>query len=820
MRASSSAPRRSSSEEVETFTAGCTRARSSRRSSRCASGSRRSARSELTRLEPKLAGLPPEARARVDEITHLIVEKLLLTPTEQLKAIRDEHAGGDVYADAAQPPVRLEPTSAPQSVGGSRRSPAETRVMTPLRIGTRGSALALWQAHTVATAARGAGASRAELVDHPHRPAIGCRTAPLSEIGGKRLFVKEIEDALLATRSTSRCTARRTCRLCCRTGSRSRRRCRARIRATSLVLPQGRRAETSRRRSRASATRPRSAPAASGAVAQLRRPDSGRRLRADSRQRGHAAAQARRRRVRRARAGRRRAAPARIRETASRRRFRSTTASRRRARASSRSRSGRRRQHPDAAVAVSQRSPRPRSPSLPSGRSSRRSAAAASCRSARSPWSAARRSTCDASSCVAGRHRAAARARPVARPPIPWPSGGGVADGSPRDGAGSILDAVRRVDGPHRQGVTDPAMRVYIVGAGPGDPSLITVRGQRCLDARTSSSTTIACTRVCCGAPASAERIDVGAGRPASRSTRTRSRCLLAEKAREGKTVVRLKWGDPFVFDSGGKEALFLHEQGIPFEVVPGIPAGDRRRCLRGHPDHLSRARRRLTLVRGNEAETDAPAHVDWARVAGIDGTLVCYAGAGQIARDRAGAPLARPPAGRIRRAGLRRHDAGAADDGRHARGHRRPRPARRGRRCSSSARSSACASTCAGSTIVRCSAAASSSRDRASRPSELVDMLEELGAEPSRRRRSASRRRKTRRRSTRPATPPSPSTGSCSPARTASTTSCRGSSPRRDIRDLKGVRHLRGRSGDRPSVERLRHPGRRDAGRVPLRGA
>ena len=69
-----------------------------------------------------------------------------------------------------------------------------------------------------------------------------------------------------------------------------------------------------------------------------------------------------------------------------------------------------------------------------------------------------------------------------------------------------------------------------------------------------------------------AERIDVGAAAP--KPLDQDAICfLIAEKAREGQTVARLKWGDPFVFDSGGKEALFLHEQGIPFEVVPGIPA-------------------------------------------------------------------------------------------------------------------------------------------------------------------------------------------------------------------------------------------------------
>src|SRR3954470_2678908 len=113
---------------------------------------------------------------------------------------------------------------------------------------------------------------------------------------------------------------------------------------------------------------------------------------------------------------------------------------------------------------------------------------------------------------------------------------------------------------------------VYIVGAGPGDPTLITVRGQRYLEA---ADVVVYDHRIPArllrAARADAERIDVGAAAP--RALEQDAICLLlAEKAREGKTVVRLKWGDPFVFDSGGKEALFLHEQGVPFEVVPGVP--------------------------------------------------------------------------------------------------------------------------------------------------------------------------------------------------------------------------------------------------------
>ena len=108
-----------------------------------------------------------------------------------------------------------------------------------------------------------------------------------------------------------------------------------------------------------------------------------------------------------------------------------------------------------------------------------------------------------------------------------------------------------------------PMTPVSIVGAGPGDPSLISVRGLRYLTrADVVVHDTLIDPRLLRMARPDAECIDVGDAAPAEAAQD--AICLLvAEKAREGKSVVRLKWGDPFVFDSGGKEALFLHEQGI-----------------------------------------------------------------------------------------------------------------------------------------------------------------------------------------------------------------------------------------------------------------
>jgi uroporphyrinogen III methyltransferase / synthase len=172
---------------------------------------------------------------------------------------------------------------------------------------------------------------------------------------------------------------------------------------------------------------------------------------------------------------------------------------------------------------------------------------------------------------------------------------------------------------------------VYIVGAGPGDPTLVTVRGQRYLAAAdVVVHDTLVHPRLLRRARADAERIDVGAAAPQPLQQDAIS-LLLAEKAREGKMVVRLKWGDPFVFDSGGKEALFLHEQGIRFEVVPGVTAPVAAPAYAGLPVTYPGAGDILTFIRGHEDGSHKPPKIDWETVARIDGTIVCYAGPRQL---------------------------------------------------------------------------------------------------------------------------------------------------------------------------------------------
>jgi uroporphyrinogen III methyltransferase / synthase len=172
---------------------------------------------------------------------------------------------------------------------------------------------------------------------------------------------------------------------------------------------------------------------------------------------------------------------------------------------------------------------------------------------------------------------------------------------------------------------------VYIVGAGPGDPGLITVRGLRCLAAAdVVIHDHLVPAKLLAHARAGAEKIDVGGAAPHTLEQDAIS-FLVVEKAREGKTVARLKCGDPFVFDRGASEALFLHEQGVRFEVVPGVPAGIAGPTYAGVPITYPGGGDTLTFVHGYDVHGKARSSIDWSCLAHLDGTIVCYAGPEQL---------------------------------------------------------------------------------------------------------------------------------------------------------------------------------------------
>ena len=174
---------------------------------------------------------------------------------------------------------------------------------------------------------------------------------------------------------------------------------------------------------------------------------------------------------------------------------------------------------------------------------------------------------------------------------------------------------------------------VFLIGAGPGDPGLITVRGLECLQrADVVLHDHLVSIRLLRRARPGAEIIDVGTASPQPLAQEAIS-LLIVEKAREGKSVARLKWGDPFVFDRGGEEALFLHGQNIPFEVVPGVPAGIATPAYAGVPITYPGGGDTITFVRGYEDESRTPVDIDWASLSRLGGTVVCYAGAHQLPR-------------------------------------------------------------------------------------------------------------------------------------------------------------------------------------------
>ena len=169
---------------------------------------------------------------------------------------------------------------------------------------------------------------------------------------------------------------------------------------------------------------------------------------------------------------------------------------------------------------------------------------------------------------------------------------------------------------------------VYLIGAGPGDPGLITVKGLECLRrADVVVYDYLANPVFLDEAPPDAERIYVGKKKGCHHQPQDRINELLEEKAREGKVVARLKGGDPYVFGRGGEEAIHLHHAGIPFEVVPGVTAGFAAAAYAGIPLTHRDYTTSLGLVTGHEDPAKKMSTLDWEKLATGVGTLVFYMG-------------------------------------------------------------------------------------------------------------------------------------------------------------------------------------------------
>ena len=170
--------------------------------------------------------------------------------------------------------------------------------------------------------------------------------------------------------------------------------------------------------------------------------------------------------------------------------------------------------------------------------------------------------------------------------------------------------------------------KVYLVGAGPGDPGLLTVKGAQALaEADVVVYDRLLDPSLVALAPASAQRVFVGKERGRQALTQSEINDLLVAEGLAGKTVVRLKGGDPFVFGRGGEEALALAASGVPFAVVPGVTSAVAAAAYAGIPVTHRGISTAVTIVTGSEDPSKGQTSTDWAALAQTGGTLVTLMG-------------------------------------------------------------------------------------------------------------------------------------------------------------------------------------------------
>jgi len=174
--------------------------------------------------------------------------------------------------------------------------------------------------------------------------------------------------------------------------------------------------------------------------------------------------------------------------------------------------------------------------------------------------------------------------------------------------------------------------RVYLVGAGPGDPALLSARALELIaGADVILHDRLIPASALDGAREGAELVFVGKQGGGASVPQDQTEALMVERARAGQSVVRLKGGDPFVFGRGGEEALALRAAGIAYEVVPGVTAGIAAAAYAGIPVTQRGVASAVALVTGHEDPAKAEQALDWTALAAFPGTLVFYMGVRQL---------------------------------------------------------------------------------------------------------------------------------------------------------------------------------------------
>jgi uroporphyrinogen III methyltransferase/synthase len=177
------------------------------------------------------------------------------------------------------------------------------------------------------------------------------------------------------------------------------------------------------------------------------------------------------------------------------------------------------------------------------------------------------------------------------------------------------------------------AGKVYLVGAGPGDPGLITVKGLACLkQADVVVYDRLVDESILNEARPEADKIYVGKADRIHILEQDAINQLLLEKAREGKIVVRLKGGDPFVLGRGGEEAEILTRHGIPFEVVPGVTSASAVPAYAGIPVTHREVASSFAVITGHKASETGEPRISWDKLATGADTLVILMGMRNLA--------------------------------------------------------------------------------------------------------------------------------------------------------------------------------------------